>query len=230
VRLIGKRGISVRLCALLVLTAGVTVLLPSTAEPRIVAARSGPWTGVVTFTADLDHTFNGTNDLGGPLTLTATYHERAVFTLSGRHAGRYSSAVITGSGTGSARFSGGTATTCARDSDPWSEWSFAGQGLIAVWYEAGRLFVIPRIQMQTVSSVFTGCGSVDEAAARIAPVPVFYLGIVRSISGETIRPNARAVSGSTRIPIRMSAVGLAEIAGTVTLSWRLHRHGGATGP
>jgi hypothetical protein len=181
---------------------------------------------VVTFVADVDHTFNGSDENGSSLTLTATYHERAVFKLSGSQAGVYWRAQMTGSGAGRAMLSAQGSSTCTRSSDPWSAWSFVGQALVAIRNEAGRLFVLPRIRMEKVNSAFTGCGAADEAATRVAPVPVFYLGTVGSISGQTVlvQGDAQAVAGSQRFPIQMLALGVTARAGTATLSWRLTQH------
>jgi hypothetical protein len=211
--------------AVLVVVAGIASphFAPALSHGATAARHGAAWTGAVTFSADLEHMFSGVDEDGAPLTLTAAYHERALFKLTGERAGAYSRAQMTGSGTGTAIFTEDKESSCTRSSKPWSEWSFARPALVAIWYAAGRLYVVPRIQMQTVHTVFTSCSGVDRDEERFTPVPLFYLGIVGSISGAKVRLGKRVITGSERFPIRMLAVGVTDVAGTVILSWTLRR-------
>jgi len=218
-----NHAVSAPWLAMLVVVAGIASLhfAPAVSHGATTARHGAAWKGAVTFSADLEHTFSGVDEHGAPLTLTAAYHERALFKLTGERIGAYSRAQMTGSGTGTAVFTENRESSCTRNSNPWSEWSLARPALVAIWYAAGRLYVVPRIQMQRVHTVFTSCSSVDGDEERVTPVPLFYLGIVGSISGEKVHLGRGVITGSERFPIRMLAMGVTDFAGTAILSWRL---------
>jgi len=220
--LVSQRGVAARFTV--IFAAGASLHLAAAMPDGAGAARRADrWTGEVTFSADLEHTFNGSDEHRAPHALVASYYERARFKLTGGRVGPYSRAQMSGGGTGTAIFLDDSASNCMRSSNPWSEWSATRPALVAISYAAGRISVIPRIQVETVTSVLTGCNQPDETAVRTTSVPVFYLGIVGSIASQKVRPGDSVIVGGERFPIEMTAAGVTELAGQATLSWRLRR-------
>ncbi len=205
----------------------IAVVLPTSASSwSDGAAWRGPWvgTGRITWEVNIKHVHRGNDPYGAPQTLTEVYREKAVYVLSGgKLVGGLERARMTGSGTGTAIYSQGQASTCTLNNTPVNEWSYEGPALVAISERAGKLYAVPRAVTGKVTTVWTGCSAPPKRYTRSASYPFYAAFFAAGVRGLPNADTAQVLNGKQTYPISTTALGTSQRSGTGTLTWNLVR-------
>jgi hypothetical protein len=216
----------VRLFVLAIVSAALLVEggAASAGAPAPLSASAGGWTGTVTVVEDANHTFSRTDSAGDPGTTTVVYHDQATYTLTGETGSDgLEVAQMNGSGTGQA--TGSYPPACTLTYTRFLQWTYAGPAKVAVSYAGGRFLVQPQGVETTFTNLITGCGRPDSTQTSDAPAPEGVTQI--HAQGVSAAANATTISGTETFPLSFVIVNVSEVAGTITMSWSLHRAAGA---
>lgn len=191
------------------------LLLASAGSPSSSVSAAG-WSGTVKVVEDVSHTFDRPNN-NPPGTTTITYHDEAVYTLTGETTpDGLQVARMTGSGQGRAS---GTYPPCTVTYDPWLQWSYDGEAAVRVSYTGGRFVVEPQAVTTTFTNLRGGCGTPDLTQTSQLPAPE---GIVQiHPQGMTAGAGATSLSGTETFPLSFVIANVSEDAGTATMTWSL---------
>ena len=204
-----------------------TAVLAASGAPSSAAssgASANGWIGTVSVVEDANHTFARTNSAGYAGTTTIVYHDQALYMLSGEiSADGLEIAQMVGSGTG--RATGSYPPSCTLTYSQFLQWSYSGQAGVNVSYDGGRFVVQPKGVDTTFTNLITGCGLPDSTQTSQAPAPEGITQI--QPHGVTEPTSATSISGTETFPLSFAIANVSEDAGTVTLSWKLHRQGQA---
>ena len=211
---------TLRLLVPILATAAVLVEGGGTSAGASLSASATGWIGTVTIVEDGNHTFSRTNSAGYAGTTTIVYHDQAVYALSGETRGDgLAMASMNGSGAGQA--TGSYPFSCTLTYSKFLEWSYGGPAKVGVTYVAGKFVVQPQGVDTTFTDLISGCGRPDSTQTSQAPAPQ---GIPQIFAqGDAAPANATSITGTETFPLSFTVGNVSEVAGTITLSWDLHR-------
>lgn len=215
-----------RLLLIAAVVLGSVVVVP--ASWSVERGAVGPWTGTVTVVEDIDATYDSTN---APVTVHATYHDQAIYTLSGAATpDGLSVATMNGSGAGKVTGTPTAPNVCVVPVDPFDQWSYGGAANVSIAYANGAFVIQPQPVDTTYTSIdrWPACpfaGRPDETRTRTGPAPFFVAQL--HPKGQAAPETTTSLAGSENISLSFGSV---TTAGKATVTWNLTRTGGTPAP